>query len=48
MVMSSYTTFKVAGLAYEEVHELAADSVQTTNEVYEGHAGLYDVLVSLV
>lgn len=42
----SYTNFELVGLEYEEVHEPETDSVQITNERYEGEAGLYDVLVS--
>lgn len=43
---SSYTSFELAGLAIDEVNNPAQDTVQPTNERYDGKAGLYDVLVS--
>lgn len=36
----------MSGLVVEETHRAATDTVQQTNEKYEGEAGLYDVIVS--
>lgn len=43
----SYTSFELAALAVMEVAYPARDTVQPTNERFDGDAGLYDVLVSL-
>lgn len=44
--MRSYTTFDLTHFALEESHIVSDDTVQKTNERFEGEADLYDYLVS--
>jgi len=43
----SYTTFDLSHFKIEEDHVVADDTIQKTNEQFEGDAGLYDFLVSI-
>lgn len=43
----SYTTFDLSRFSVEESHIVSDDTVQKTNERFEGDADLYDYLVSL-
>ena len=43
----SYTRFEMSGLVVKENFMAASDTVQATNEKFEGATGLYDVLVNL-
>lgn len=42
----SYTRFEMSGLVVKENFMAASDTVQATNEKFEGATGLYDVLVN--
>jgi hypothetical protein len=42
----SYTTFDLSHFEIEEDHVVADDTIQKTNEQFEGDADLYDFLVS--
>jgi beta-glucosidase len=44
----SYTSFEMFGMKVEERYEAVQDTVQPTNEKYDGKADLYDYLVSLL
>ena len=42
----SYTTFDLSHFKIEEDHVVADDTIQKTNEQFEGDADLFDFLVS--
>jgi hypothetical protein len=44
--VDSYTRFRLAGLEVTETYQAVSDTVQPTNERFEGDFDLYDVLVS--
>jgi hypothetical protein len=44
--VQSYTKFRLAGLEVTETYQAVRDTVQPTNEKFEGDSNLYDVLVS--
>ena len=43
----SYTTFDLSHFKVEEDHVVADDTIQKTNEQFEGDADLYDFLVRI-
>lgn len=45
--MGSYTTFEFNHLKVKAEHVVSQDTIQSTNEKFEGDADLYDYLVSL-
>lgn len=46
MLTYSYTTFELNKLKVKAHHEASKDTIQKTNEKFEGDADLYDYLVS--
>lgn len=46
-LISSYTSFEMSDLEVKRVDIKDTAAVQVTNELYEGPAGLYDIVVSL-
>ena len=45
--MDSYTTFDFSHLKVKAEHIESKDTIQATNEKFEGHVDMYDYVVSL-